>query len=56
VRYFSPDPHELHATAGITWGVNDGLDLSIVALAGFLSGGDHEGLLLGVSPKFKLWK
>ena len=26
VRYFSSDPHELHATAGINWGVNDMLD------------------------------
>jgi hypothetical protein len=56
VRYFSPDPHELHATAGITWGVNDNLDLSIVGLAGFLSGGDHEGVLLGISPKIKVWQ
>jgi len=56
VRYFSSDPHELHATAGLNWGVNDMLDLSIVGLGGFLPGGYHEGVLLGISPKVKLWQ
>jgi hypothetical protein len=56
VRYFSADPHELHATAGLNWGVTDSLDISLVGLAGFLPGGDHEGVLLGISPKFKLWQ
>jgi hypothetical protein len=56
IRYFSADPHELHATAGLTWAANDNLDISAVALTGFLKGGDHAGFLLGVSPKFALWK
>lgn len=56
IRYFSSDPHELHATAGLNWGVTDQLDISLVGLAGFLSGGDHEGVLVGISPKFKLWQ
>jgi hypothetical protein len=56
VHYFSDDPHQLNATAGITWGVNDNLDLSVIGLVGFLPGGDRGGVLLGVSPKFALWK
>jgi hypothetical protein len=56
VRYFSSDPNDLHATAGFNWGVNDDLDISLVGLVGFLPGGDHEGVLLGISPKLKLWQ
>jgi hypothetical protein len=55
VRYLSSDPHELHATLGLNWGVTNTLDVSLVGLVGFLSGGDHAGVLLGVSPKFALW-
>ena len=32
------------------------LDLSIVGLVGLLSGGDREGVLLGISPKLELWQ
>ena len=35
VRYFSADPHELHATAGINWGVNDLLDSRSSGLSAF---------------------
>jgi len=56
VRFVSADADQLHATAGVTWAATDSLDLSMVGLMGFLSGGDRVGVLLGVSPKFALWK
>jgi hypothetical protein len=55
VRFISPDPPQLLATGGVTWSASESLDLSLVALAGFLSGSDRYGLLLGVSPKFRLF-
>jgi hypothetical protein len=56
VLYVSPDPDQLHVTAGLTWSPNDNLDLSVVGLVGFLPGGDRLGLLVGVSPKLLLWR
>jgi hypothetical protein len=56
VHYFSPDPDELHLTFGPKWSPNDNLDITLIGLVGFLSGGDRLGLLLGISPKFPLWK
>jgi hypothetical protein len=55
VRFISSDPNQLLTTAGVTWSATERLDLSLVALAGFLSGSDRYGLLLGVSPKFRLF-
>src|SRR2546421_3362815 len=55
VHFVSPDPDQLHATAGLTWAASDRLDLSIVGLVGFLPGADRSGVLLGVSPKLPLW-
>ncbi len=51
VRFLSSDPAQLLATAGITYSVNDNLDLSLVGLVGFLDGSDRYGALIGVSPK-----
>jgi hypothetical protein len=56
VHYVSSDPDELHVTAGPKWSPTESLDISLVALVGFLSGGDRLGVLLGLSPKFPLWK
>jgi hypothetical protein len=56
VGFFSPDADQLHATAGVTWATTSALDVSLVALVGFLRGGDRAGVLLGVSPKFALWR
>jgi len=53
--YLSGDPAQGAATAGVTWAVNESLDLSLVVLVGFLDGSDQFGLLFGVSPKLKLW-
>jgi hypothetical protein len=55
VVFFSADPHQLHATAGITWATTKALDVSLIGLIGFLRGGDRAGVLLGVSPKIALW-
>lgn len=56
VRFFSADANQLHATAGISWATTEALDISIVGLVGLLRGGDRGGVLLGVAPKFSLWK
>jgi hypothetical protein len=56
VRFLSNDPSQLLATAGLTWSVGPALDLSIVGLWGFLAGSDRYGVLLGVSPKFSLFR
>jgi hypothetical protein len=56
VTFLSSDPNQLLATAGFTWTVVPALDLSIVGLWGFLAGSDRYGALLGVSPKFHLFR
>lgn len=55
VHYLSSDPDELAFTLGATYAVNPRLDVSVMALTGFLAHSDHAGLLLGVSPQFGLW-
>jgi hypothetical protein len=55
VHFFSDDEDQLNATAGLTFGASEALDLSIVVLRGFLAG-DRAGILFGVSPKFALFK
>src|SRR5882762_490407 len=56
VHFFSADSDQLNGTGGVTFAANDQLDISLIGLVGFLKGGDRGGLLLGVSPKFALWK
>jgi hypothetical protein len=56
VHFFSPDPYQLIGTAGIVWSQGERLDLSLTAVALGLGGGDRYGVLLGVSPKFRLWQ
>src|SRR5262245_39486069 len=55
IAYLSPDAHQLAATAGLQWSPSPALDVSVVALIGFLSGSDPYGVLVGVSPKVALW-
>ncbi|HEY8924644.1 MAG TPA: hypothetical protein VIU64_09695 [Polyangia bacterium] len=55
VRFVSPDPNQLLATAGFTWSALESLDLSVTGLLGFLAGSDKYGVLLGVSPKLRLF-
>ena len=56
VHFFSHDPHQLLATAGLAWSPLDALELSLLGMVGFLEGSDRYGLLLGVSPKFRLFR
>jgi hypothetical protein len=55
-HFFSADSDQLNGTAGLTFAASEMLDLSLVGLVGFLKGGDRGGVLLGISPKFALWK
>ena len=55
VVYTSPDPDQLTTTAGVAWRPSDAIELSVVGLYGWLSGGDRYGVLFGFSPKFRLW-
>jgi hypothetical protein len=55
VHFLSSDPEQLLATLGLTWSVTQTLDLSIVGLVGFMSGSDRHGILLGISPKWRLF-
>ena len=54
VSFTSPDPNQLITTAGIKWSPRDSFDLSVVGLLGYLDGNDRWGILLGVSPKFRI--
>jgi hypothetical protein len=56
VHFVSHDPAQLLATAGIVWSPIDALDLSLLGLVGFLQGSDRYGVLLGVSPKLRLFR
>jgi hypothetical protein len=55
-RYFSGEDPQAHATCGLTWGPTPDLDLTVSGLLGFLSGGDRGGVLLGVTPRFAMWR
>jgi hypothetical protein len=55
VAYGSPDPDQLSTTLGLQWSVRDDLDVSITALRGWLPGGDQYAVLIGVTPRFRVW-
>jgi hypothetical protein len=55
VLFTSDDGDQLTATAGFTYHATPMLDLSIVGLVGLTRGSDRGGVLLGISPKFRLW-
>jgi hypothetical protein len=55
-RFLSGDPDQLQATLGLVWSPRRTLDLSITGLIGSPSGGDRYGILLGVSPKVRLFR
>jgi hypothetical protein len=55
VHFTSTDPDQLQASVGAVWAANANLDLSLTGLLGTLSGGDRYGILLGVSPKVRLF-
>ncbi|HTJ43903.1 MAG TPA: hypothetical protein VL463_17475 [Kofleriaceae bacterium] len=55
IAYTSPDAPELAGTLGLQWSPNPWIDLSVVGLFGLASGSDPYGLLVGLSPKARLW-
>ncbi|HSD88925.1 MAG TPA: hypothetical protein VLB44_15460 [Kofleriaceae bacterium] len=55
IYYGSADANQLTTAVGIQFSPSAKLDLSLVALVGFLDGSDPYGVLLGISPKFSLW-
>lgn len=55
-HYLSTDPDELAYTLGTTYALTGHLDISVMALSGFLPNTDHWGVLLGVSPQLELWR
>jgi hypothetical protein len=56
IHYFTPDPDQLQFTCGLQWSASDLLDLSLSGLIGLPPGSDHYAVLLGVSPKVRLWQ
>ena len=54
VSFTSHDPNQLLSTAGIKWSPRDSFDMSLIGLLGYLDGNDRWGILLGISPKFRL--
>jgi len=56
VRFVSSDPDQLLFTSGISWSPLEALDLSLLGLFGVLQGSDRYGVLLGVSPKIRLFR
>lgn len=56
VRFTSKDAHQLTVTAGVAWAPGDLIEFSVVGLAGALEGSDRYGILVGVSPKVRLWR
>lgn len=55
VRFLSPDANQLHTTAGLAWNPTNAVTFSLVGLAGLLRGSDRYGIVVGVSPKMRLW-
>lgn len=56
IHWFTGDPDQLQVTAGLQWSPSDYLDLSLSGMAGLPPGSDRFALLLGVSPKARLWE
>jgi hypothetical protein len=56
IHWFTGDPDQLQATAAFQWSASEVLDLSIGGLVGLPPGSDRYAVLLGVSPKLRLWQ
>jgi hypothetical protein len=54
-HFFSDDDDQLTGTLGMSWQVVDALQLSLIGLIGVLAGGDRFAILVGISPKLKLF-
>jgi hypothetical protein len=56
VYFVSADPAQLLFSGGFTWAASEQLDVSVAGLVGFLPGSDRFGVLVGFSPKFRVFK
>ena len=55
VRYLTDYPHQLLTTAGFQMTPSKHLNISAVVFGGLLGGGDKYGVLLGLSPKMRIF-
>jgi hypothetical protein len=56
IHWFTGDPDQLQVSAGLQWSPSESLDLSLGGMVGLPPGSDRYAILLGVSPKLRLWK
>jgi hypothetical protein len=56
VHYLSGEPYQITATLGLRREIAPCLEVSIVALAGQIDASLHFGLLVGLTPKVRLWR
>ncbi len=56
VEFLSGEARQAHLTAGAQWGATPNLDLSLAGMVGLFPGSDRGGILVGVTPRFALWK
>jgi hypothetical protein len=54
VWFASSDPRQMLATGGVAWQATAHLELALVGLVGLVEGSDRYGVLLGVSPRWRL--
>jgi len=55
VRYLATYADQMNVLAGVIWSPNERLDVSLTALGGPVAGGDRWGVLLGFTPRARLW-
>ncbi len=53
--WYADTPAEFAATPGFLWAPIETLEITVSALGGWLSGGAAGGVLIGISPKFRVW-
>jgi hypothetical protein len=56
LHYFTSDPDQFQVSVGLQWSPSDVLDLSLTGLVGLPPGSDRYAILLGVSPRVRLWQ
>jgi hypothetical protein len=56
IHWLTGDADQLQVTAALQWSPSDLLDLSLGGSVGLLPGSDRYAVLLGISPKVRLWQ
>jgi hypothetical protein len=56
IHWLTGDPDQFQVTAGLQWSPSEYLDLSLGGMVGLPPGSDRYAVLLGVSPKARLWR